>query len=275
MRTVALVLAFLLGSVVGASAACVSPSIMHDFPGTAFSMSLGTNADGNCQPNVGGGFGNNLSSLPPVASGLLGEQSFAYVLSGGNWVPGNPVDFGVAGIPGNDVMTIQGTTGMLPVLVDPNTPGNWGIGTAGSGGLPAFAVYMGISSGGNLTGWNGALTSQYASGALPITASATGTATAITATLAANATKTTYICGFSIRANATAVATGNSTVTGTISGAMNFTQWTAPAATGLGITEMVFSPCIPGSAINTGIAILSAIPGAGGTVSVSAWGYQL
>ena len=112
-------------------------------------------------------------------------------------------------------------------------------------------------------------------GSTPITATATGTTGATTATLAANASLHTYICGFSIRANANAAATGNATVTGVVTATMNFTQWTSPNASGLGITEMIFSPCITSSAINTGIAVISAAPGTGGVVSVSAWGFQL
>lgn len=115
----------------------------------------------------------------------------------------------------------------------------------------------------------------YPPGATPITASATGTTGATTATLAANATKSTYICGFSIRANATAAATANSTVTGTVTGTLNFTQWTAPAASGIGITEMIFQPPIISSGTNTAIAVISAAPGSGGVVSVSSWGFQL
>ena len=114
----------------------------------------------------------------------------------------------------------------------------------------------------------------YPAGSAAITASATGTTGATTATLAANATLHTYICGLSIRANASAAATGNATVTGVVTATMNFTQWTAPNATGLGITEMIFAPCITSSAINTAIAVVSAAPGTGGVVSVSAWGFQ-
>lgn len=116
-------------------------------------------------------------------------------------------------------------------------------------------------------------TNQYPSGATPITASATGTTGATTATLATGSSLTTYICGFSIRANATGAATGNATVTGTITGTLNFTQWTAPLASGLGITEMIFTPCVPASATNTSIAVVSAAPGSGGVVSSTAWGY--
>jgi len=115
----------------------------------------------------------------------------------------------------------------------------------------------------------------YPAGSTPITISGTGTTGATTATLATGASVTTYICGFSIRANATAAATGNATVTGTITGTLNYTQWTAPNASGLGVTEQIFTPCIPASAVNTGIAIISAAPGTGGVVSVTGWGFTL
>lgn len=132
---------------------------------------------------------------------------------------------------------------------------------------------MTVDTNGNLCG-SMVNASLYPSGATAITASTTGTTAATTATLAGTANKTTYICGFSIRANATAAATGNATVTGTISGTLNFTQWTAPLASGIGLNEQNFSPCIPASATNTGIAVISAAPGSGGVVSSTAWGYQ-
>lgn len=119
------------------------------------------------------------------------------------------------------------------------------------------------------------LTSQYPTGGVPLTATNTGTTAATTATLAASASGLkTYLCGYSIRANATAAATGNATVTGPVTGTLNFTQWTAPNASGLGINEQIFTPCVPSSATNTAIAVISAAPGAGGVVSVTAWGYQ-
>jgi len=118
-------------------------------------------------------------------------------------------------------------------------------------------------------------TGPYPDSAVPYTATATGTTGATTATLAGASSVTTYICGFSIRANATAAATGNATVTGVITATLNYTQWTAPNASGLGVTEMIFAPCIPASATNTSIAVVSAAPGTGGVVSVTAWGYKL
>ncbi len=121
----------------------------------------------------------------------------------------------------------------------------------------------------------GALRGKAGRGGTFGTASATGTTAATTATLSGASSVTTYICGFSIRANATAAATGNATVTGTVTGTLNFTQWTAPLASGLGIAEMIFTPCVPASAVNTSIAVVSAAPGSGGVVSVTAWGYKL
>lgn len=115
----------------------------------------------------------------------------------------------------------------------------------------------------------------YPVGSTPYTASATGTTAATTATLTGASSVTTYICGFSIRANANAAATGNATVTGTITGTLNFTQWTAPNASGLGVTEMIFSPCVPASGTNQSVAVVSAAPGTGGVVSATAWGYKL
>jgi hypothetical protein len=112
-------------------------------------------------------------------------------------------------------------------------------------------------------------------GATPVTASATGTTSATVATLPSAAGQTTYLCGFSIRANATAAATGNATVTGTISGTLNFTQWTAALASGIGITEPnLGAACIPANSGSTAIVITSAGNAGGGTISVTAWGFQ-
>jgi len=115
----------------------------------------------------------------------------------------------------------------------------------------------------------------YPVGATPITASATGTTGATTATLAGTSGKTTYICGYSIRANATAATTVTNTITGVITATLSSIMWIAPLASGLGIDEQIFSPCIPASGTNQAIAIVSGAPGSGGTVSSKGWGYQL
>lgn len=118
------------------------------------------------------------------------------------------------------------------------------------------------------------LASQYPSIAVPLTVTATGTTAATTATLAGTAAKTTYICGFTISADATTAVAGNATVTGTISGSLNFIQ-NVGAATAAGMLTQTFSPCIPASGQNVGIAVNSAAAGIAGNTAVNAWGYQL
>jgi hypothetical protein len=53
--------------------------------------------------------------------------------------------------------TLQASSATAIGTVNPTTAANWGIGATGSG-VPANATYMGIVSGGNLTGWTGAVT---------------------------------------------------------------------------------------------------------------------
>lgn len=110
--------------------------------------------------------------------------------------------------------------------------------------------------------------------AVPITASATGTTAATTATLAAASGKFTYICGFDIGSTATAAAAGNATVTGPVTGTLNFEMGTGVSPAVVHTTQ-TFNPCVPSSAVNTAIAVVSAAPGTGGVISVTAWGFQL
>ena len=114
----------------------------------------------------------------------------------------------------------------------------------------------------------------------PITASATGTTGAITATLPAAAGKTTYICGFYFfGTNATGANTGTSvTVTGAITGTMSFGFTTLAGVTVANSPpiNMGFTPCVAASGVNTAIAVNGPALGAGATlVTLSAWGYQL
>jgi hypothetical protein len=111
-------------------------------------------------------------------------------------------------------------------------------------------------------------------GGTVVTNSATGTTGSTVATLPAAVNQITYLCGFRILANATGAATGNAAVTNTTGGTLNFTQWTAPLASGIGNINEEFSPCIPATASNTTIVVTSAAPGSGGVISVTAWGYQ-
>ena len=115
--------------------------------------------------------------------------------------------------------------------------------------------------------------SQYPGSAVAVQGSATGTTGATSTTLAATVSVTNFVCQISIRANATAAATGNATLSdGTKT--FNFTQWTAPNASGVGIVEETFSPCYPAAATNTAWTLTSAAPGTGGVVSVAISGYQ-
>lgn len=119
------------------------------------------------------------------------------------------------------------------------------------------------------------LTSQYPNGAVPLTATATGTTAATVATLAGTAGKTTYICGFTITADAPALATGTAAVSGTISGSLSYLQTILAAANGTSDLTKNFNPCIPASAANTSVVVTSAAAGVGGNTIVNAQGYQL
>jgi len=221
--------------IAGGTAVPVSGTLSTTWPGTAAVTTYGVS------PSSG--------TVPATNSALTSINAHA-ALEGA----------GAAGNGAQRVVAAQDTT-----TIAGSAPG-----TAGSASANVVSV-QGIASMTPVQVTQG----SYPTGATAETASATGTTAATTATLAATSGKTTYICGFSIRANATAAATGNATVTGTITGTMNFTQWTAPLASGLGVLEpMAGQPCIPASATNTTIAVVSAAPGAGGTVSVTAWGYQ-
>lgn len=157
----------------------------------------------------------------------------------------------------------------LVTTLSPNSPGIVALGQVAK----AASVPVTMASD---QGAIGSLTTQLPAGATFVTASTTGTTGATTATLAGVSAKTTYLLGFSIRATATAAAVGNATVTGTISGTLNFTQFSQAASTGMVPLEPnIGSVAIPASATNTAIAVVSAAPGTGGVVSVTAWGYQL
>lgn len=108
-----------------------------------------------------------------------------------------------------------------------------------------------------------------------VTATATGTTAATAATLAATASVTNFVCGFTITADATSLATGTATLSGTISGSLNYLQTIVAVLNGASILTQNFNPCIPASAANTAIVIISAAAGAGGNTIVNIWGYRL
>lgn len=63
---------------------------------------------------------------------------------------------GTAGSAASGVLSVQGIASMTPILANPGTAANWGVGATGAA-VPANAVYVALNSGGNLTGWTGAV----------------------------------------------------------------------------------------------------------------------
>jgi hypothetical protein len=115
-----------------------------------------------------------------------------------------------------------------------------------------------------------------ASSGTDLTASVTGAATALTATLPGIAGRTTFITGFEITgAGATAASNILVTVTGTISGTLNY-YVTVPAGT---TTSIAFPPVeftrpIPASGTNTAIVVNVPSFGSGNTAAaVTAHGF--
>ena len=111
----------------------------------------------------------------------------------------------------------------------------------------------------------------------PVTASNTGAAVAITASLPAVSGKFTYITGFQVTgAGATAASVVTVTVTGTVNGTMSYNV-VAPAGVTTSITQLVvsFPVPVPSSAVNTAVVVNVPSLGAGNTNSaVAAQGFQ-
>lgn len=105
-----------------------------------------------------------------------------------------------------------------------------------------------------------------------ITGNATGTTGAVVGTLAANATKFTYICGFDVEAIGGTAAVGPITVAGLVGSSMVF-QASSTAAGG-SVAKQAFTPCLPGSAVNTAITITTTADGSASSVDVNSWGFQ-
>lgn len=175
------------------------------------------------------------------------------------------------------------------LLMSPASLGNWGLtpsttpSTAPTDALVGGVVYTAtpatLATGQSIALQSSArggvlIGSQYPAGATPVQASALGGSAVTSATLATGSAVTTYLCTLSVRSNANAATTGTVVVTGPTT-TLSYAHWTAPLATGVGVTEMVYDPCVPASAANTVIAASSPAPGTVGTVSVVLTGYQL
>lgn len=212
---------------------------------------------------------NTTLGSPFQAGGSIGNTTFAATESG-TWTvqPGN-------------------TANTTPWLASISQGGNTGVVRAASSAplatdpAPVFLLRPdspGVITLGAAAAANSVPTipaSDYPAAAVPITITATGTTGATTATLPGTSGKTTYICGFDIGADATAFTVGTATITGTITATMSFRQGVGAAASATFVTKHDFSKCIPASAQNTGIAVVSIAAGTGGNTIVTAWGYQL
>ncbi len=190
---------------------------------------------------------------------------------------------GIIDSAGTNVATVKAAS-TLPVASDKTLVVGLNPGTATAGSPTGAILSVQGVSGGQALPVSGtfyqatqpvSIATQYPATAVPITASATGTTAATTATLTNVTGHTTYICWYSVRANATAATTVTDTITGVITGTLSSALWVAPLASGLGVDEMIFNPCVPASAISTSIAVVSGAPGSGGTVTVKAGGYSL
>lgn len=121
--------------------------------------------------------------------------------------------------------------------------------------------------------------SPYPLGATPIRgASGVVAASSAVATLAAAASKTTYLAGFQVTfAGATAAAVVTLTVAGTTGGSLSYVVAVPAGATAAGTPLVVtFDPPIPASAVNTAITVTLPSLGAGNTAAATvAHGFQL
>jgi hypothetical protein len=114
----------------------------------------------------------------------------------------------------------------------------------------------------------------YPNGSTPVTASASGTTAAVTATLPAIAARLLYICGFVDDAVATAATAVTGSITGMSGGTFTYVQQVGTlTGTGNYHYQITYTPCIPASAVNTQIQLVSGAAGVGGVQGVMLWGF--
>lgn len=142
-------------------------------------------------------------------------------------------------------------------------------------GVGWAALQLGTPTNDSATGWPTGPAMVHQVVGTPVTASATGAAGATaTATLPGVSGKTTYITGFTVTSgNPAATVVGLVTVTGAISGTMNY-QFTESATLG-GELIVTFPIPIPASAAAQAIAVIVPTIASGAVVAVTAYGYQL
>jgi hypothetical protein len=159
-----------------------------------------------------------------------------------------------------------------PAFGQANNSSNWQ--TPGNqivGGM----VQMCLNASSQAVPCNGPITGAagFPPGATPITGNATGTTGAVVGTLAASASKYTYICGFNVSAIGGAAAISPVTVAGLI-GSSQVYQLPVSATAGQLLATQTFNPCIPSSAVNTAITVTTTADGTATAVDVNSWGFQ-
>lgn len=162
MKKLGLILAFLIGSVASAFAACTGPVVMHDFPGTSFNMSVVQAATGanDCQSNV---------AVPTWAGGTLGAMANYGTSPGAVLVPGvNAFVTNTPPVSQSGTWTVQpgNTANTTPWLASISQGGNTAIVKAGNtfaGTEQALGVAV-TNTLTALTPGDGITTGTYASG---------------------------------------------------------------------------------------------------------------
>lgn len=104
-----------------------------------------------------------------------------------------------------------------------------------------------------------------------VTASAIATTGAFSSSIGAVSNKTNYICGFVITSGGSSAATVvNATVTGTISGTLNY-AYVFPSS-GQGVLGIAFPQCIAAAGQNTALTVSVPAGGTGTTAALTVWG---
>lgn len=94
---------------------------------------------------------------PATSSTWAATQSGTWTVQPGNTANTTPwlvTGSGTAGSAATGVLTVQGIASMTPLLANPGTAANWGVGVTGAA-IPANAQLNGIAVGGNLRGPTG------------------------------------------------------------------------------------------------------------------------
>lgn len=148
------------------------------------------------------------SALP---SGAATEATLGGVLTSTNFANA----FGTAGSADTQVMSVQGIASMTPLLANPGTAANWGVGATASA-VPANAILGGYRSDGGLSAGTAALTAPVVCQDSVVISTATSGNVEL---VALTTDETIYVCGWDVVATGTVAVqliygTGSACTTG-------------------------------------------------------------